>query len=76
MAPKEAPVFIQIKEYKELLDVMDLVKSKIAVAKETLSNINDVRKEEDEQIAYWTELLEEITSKLYAIDKTLFEPGY
>jgi len=76
MVEKEAPVFIQIKEYRELLDVMDLIKSKIVVAKETLSSINDVRKEEDEQIAYWTELLEEITSKLYAMDKTLFEPGY
>tara|TARA_B100001971_G_C18050054_1_gene462334 strand:+ start:64 stop:297 length:234 start_codon:yes stop_codon:yes gene_type:complete len=70
----EAPVFVKIDDYKEVLDVLDLIKDKLGEAKRTLADINELKNDEDSEIELWSSTLNEIEKKLGDIDRTLFEP--
>ncbi|MBS3098372.1 hypothetical protein J4209_06280 [Candidatus Woesearchaeota archaeon] len=74
MAEPGAPVFVRIDEYKDVLDVMGLIKDKLNEARETLGRINELKNEEDSELELWDTTLEEIEKKVEAIDKNLFEP--
>ena len=69
-----APVFVKVDDYKEILDVLDLIKNKVKDIRDTLSNINSLRNEEDVEIATWNNTINEIERKIESIDKILFEP--
>lgn len=69
------PVFVRIDEYKDVLDVMNLVKSKIAEAKGTLAKLNDLKNEEDAELELWHTSLDDIERKVEFVDKALFEPS-
>lgn len=68
-----ASVFVKIDEYKEILDVLDLVKGKISDIRETLAGINELRNKEDAEISVWSSTLEDIEKKIDDIDKMMFE---
>jgi len=70
----EMPVFVKIDEYKDVINVMNMVKNKIDEAKETLGKINELKNEEDAELELWHTGLEEVERKIMFIDKTLFEP--
>jgi hypothetical protein len=69
------PVFIKVDSYKEVLDIIDVIKAKIDQSKELLEHINQLKAEEDEQLLEWKETINDISDKIYFIDKTLFEPS-
>lgn len=69
------PVYVRIEEYKDVLDVMNLIKNKIAEAKETLAKLNDLKNEEDAELELWHTSLEEVERKVDFADKALFEPS-
>jgi len=68
------PVFVKIEEYKDLLDIMGLIKEKVKHAKTTLGNINELKNHEDSQLESWKQNIEDVQRKLDMIDNTLFEP--
>lgn len=70
----EAPVFIKIEDYKDVLDVLDLIKDRLAEAKRTLADINELKNDEDAELELWSSTLSEIEKKVEGIDRTLFEP--
>ena len=70
----EAPVFIKIEDYKDVLDVLDLIKDRLAEAKRTLADITELKKDEDAELELWNSTLNEIEKRLEDIDGTLFEP--
>ena len=69
-----APVFVKIDEYKDILDVLDLIKDKLAEAKRTLADLNELKNDEDAELELWSSTLNEIENKLDDIDRSLFEP--
>ena len=69
-----SPVFVKIDEYKDILDVIALLKSKISEAKSILGKINEIKNAEDKEIETWANELDEVERKLYYIDRTLLEP--
>jgi len=69
-----APVFVKIDDYKDILDVLDLIKGKLAEAKRTLADINELKNDEDAELELWSSTLNEIENKLDDIDRSLFEP--
>ncbi|MAG91511.1 hypothetical protein CMO83_02445 [Candidatus Woesearchaeota archaeon] len=71
---KGAPVFVKVDEYKEILDVLDLIKGRIKDIKETLGSIDQLRNEEDSEISMWNRTVEDIEKKIDNIDKIMFEP--
>lgn len=70
----EAPVFVKIEDYRDILDVMDLIKDRLAEAKRTLADINELKNDEDAELELWNTTLSDIEKKLGEIDRTLFEP--
>ena len=70
----EAPVFVKIEDYKDIVDVLDLIKDRLAEAKRTLADINELKNDEDAELELWGSTLNEIEKKIGDIDRTLFEP--
>jgi hypothetical protein len=73
--PEEMPVYVKIDEYREVLDVMNMIKNKLEEAKETLGKINELKNEEDAELELWHTGIEEIERKITFVDKALFEPS-
>ena len=69
-----APVFVKIDEYKEILDVLDMIKGKIKEIRDVLGSINALRNEEDAELAMWNNTINDIEKKIDGIDKIMFEP--
>ncbi len=71
---KEVPVFIKVDDYKDVIDVMELIKNKILEANGVLEKIRRLKAEEDAELELWNSNLEDIERKISYIDRTLFEP--
>ncbi len=71
---KELPVFIKVEDYKDVIDVMELIKNKILEANGVLEKIRKLKAEEDAELELWNTNLEDIERKISYIDRTLFEP--
>lgn len=69
-----APVFVKIDDYKDTLDVLGLIKNRLAEAKRILANINELKNDEDAELELWGSTLDEIEKKIEDIDRALFEP--
>lgn len=69
-----APLFVKVDEYKEVLDVLDMIKNKIREVREALGDINALRNEEDSELEMWNSTINEIEKKIDSIDKIMFEP--
>ena len=74
MINKEMPVFVKIDDYKEVLDVIELMKNKIEQAKALISKINELKNEEDSELEAWKTNINEIEQKVDNIDNSLLEP--
>ncbi len=74
MMAKEVPVFIKVDDYKDVIDVMELIKNKIMEANGVLEKIRRLKAEEDAELELWNSNLEDIERKISYIDRTLFEP--
>ena len=68
------PVFVKIENYKDVLDVMELIKNNITQAKNIINKINDLKNDEDAELDVWRINLEEIERKINDIDDSLLEP--
>lgn len=71
-----ASIFVKVDEYREILDVLDMVKSKIKEIRATLGNINTLRNEEDAELVMWNNTISDIEKKIEDIDKLMFEPEH
>jgi hypothetical protein len=71
---KNMIVYVKIDEYKDILDILNLTKSKIKQAKYIISKIAELKRQEEDEIARWTDNLEQIEEKVSFIDSTLMEP--
>lgn len=69
-----APVFVKVDDYKEILDVLDMIKTKVNEIKQTLNNLKSLRNEEDAELAVWNNAVNDIEKKIEGIDKMMFEP--
>ena len=74
MKERQMPVFIKIKEYKEIIEVMRLVKSKLESAKKILYKINELKNKEDAELNEWGSNINEIEKKMEEIDNSMFGP--
>ncbi len=75
MVEETMPVFVRIDEYRDVLDVMNIVRNKLEEAKATITKINELKNEEDSELELWRTGVEEIERKLAFVDKVLFEPS-
>lgn len=67
-------VFVKINEYKEIMDVLDLVKAKVNEAKNTINDLNDLKNKEDSEIQKWAQTFLDIEAKIGDIDALMIKP--
>lgn len=73
MDRKTAPVFVKVNDYKEILDILDVMKQKIKTAQDTVDKIKELKMQEDAEIKEWEKNLGEVSKRVAFIDKTFFE---
>lgn len=64
MISESKPIYVNIDKYKEIMEIMQVIDKKIVVAKQLLSELEDLKRKEDEEIAKWENSLEEIDHKV------------
>jgi len=70
---KNLPVFVKIADYKEVLNVVDVMKQKLKETTQTLDKIKELKSEEDKEIQEWEKNITEISRRLAFIDSAFFE---
>lgn len=70
----EMPIYVRIEEYRDVLDVINMIKNKIKDARASLGKINQLKNEEDAELEKWTSELDSVERKVAFIDKAMFEP--
>ena len=70
---EDKPMFVKIEEFKEIEDTMELVKNKINDAKNSLNKIENLKRDEENEISQWKYELEEIQKKVISIEQRLSE---
>lgn len=71
-----APVFVKVDEYKEILDVLEMIRAKVNEIKQTIGSLKSLRSEEDAELDVWENAISEIERKIAGIDKIMFEPEH
>lgn len=71
----DMPVFVKVEDFKDALDVMNMIRLKIEDAKKTLEKVHELKSEEETEIELWHTSIEEVERKIDFVDKTLSEPG-
>ena len=69
-----APVFVKVDDYKEVLEVLDMIKEKINDIRATVNELNSMRNDEDAELSMWNSTVSEIEKKIENIDKMMFQP--
>lgn len=69
-----APVFVKVDDYKEILDVLEMIRTRVSEIRQVLNNLKSLRNEEDSELAVWNNAINEIEKKVDGIDKIMFEP--
>jgi len=75
MEKEHMPVFVKIEEYKDVLDIMNMIRNKLGEAKTILAKINELKNEEDAELELWHSGVEEVERKIDFVDRALFEPS-
>lgn len=70
----KTPVFVKIDDYKDVLDVLDLIKRKIGDAKTLMNQINQLKNQEDAELELWFNEISDVERKIEFMDQTLLEP--
>lgn len=65
-------LFIRIEKYKEALESIEQIKTRIGEIEHALMNIEKMRRQEDLEIEKWRRDLNSIKQRLLGIDNTLF----
>ncbi|MDP2909235.1 MAG: hypothetical protein Q8N77_05500 [Nanoarchaeota archaeon] len=66
-------LFIKMERYKEAIIKMEHIKETISEAEKILRKLDEIKRQEDEELARWHQDLEVIKSKILSIDNSLFE---
>lgn len=70
---RKRPIFVKIDDYKDIIDIVTLLRKKIKDSRGILNSINNLKNEEDSEIEQWNSNLEEIEKKIDFINRSLFD---
>lgn len=70
---RNLPVFVKINDYKEVLNIVDVMKQKLKETSKTLEKIKVLKAEEDKELQEWEKSITEISRRLAFVDSAFFE---
>ncbi len=65
------PLFIKINEYKDIKDIIGLIKTKVSDVKKTLYDIDSLKKQEEEELSKWHSQVNDVEKKIDFISQTM-----
>ena len=68
------PVYVKIDDYKNLIELLDILKKKLEEARVALQRVQELKGKEDAEIELWQTELTEVERKIEFIDRALFQP--
>jgi len=72
---KKTPTFIKVSSYKEILDNVNLMKSKLKESEDCLAKLDEIKNSKDKYLEQFRVKLEDLQKKSLYVDKNLFERG-
>lgn len=75
MEDDSMPIYVKVENYKDVLDLITIVKEKLNETKSLLNRLHELKAEEDAEIELWSSGVDEIEQKVENIDKMLYEPN-
>lgn len=66
-----APVYVRIQEYDEVLTTIETVKRKLADAHGQMKKLQELKAQEDKEVASWAASLAEVQQKLDTLETNL-----
>ena len=71
---QKAPVFVKLEDYKDVIDLISLVRDKLRQARFLLEKINELKNQEEAELQSWQRELEDVERRVSEIHHALFEP--
>lgn len=69
------PLFIKLTEYKDVRDIVQLVRNKVGDIKKTLYEIDSLKRQEEDELAKWHTTVDEIEKKIDVMTHILHDAG-
>lgn len=73
MQEKTVPVFVKIDNYREVLDIIDVMKKKLKETKLELVKVKELKQQEDQELMDWEKNINEIVKRITFIDAAFFD---
>lgn len=67
------PVFIKLDQYKEILNIVEVINKKVINVKQNLSELEELKNKEEEEIMNWEKNMDEITHKMESLHEELYK---
>ncbi len=67
------PIFVKIDEYEDILSVADEINEKVDTIRQSLDELKEMKREEDDHIKQWNSQLDLVTQKMEYVNDTLQE---
>ena len=71
---KDMVVYVKLDEYQDIVDITNLMRTKLKQARYIISKISELKKQEDAEIDIWSTELDNVEEKVGVIDRMLAEP--
>lgn len=65
------PVFVKVEKYKEIMDIINVIDKKIGNVKQILTDLDELKSREDDEIASWQKNIEDVGHKLDSLKEEL-----
>ncbi|MFT4313146.1 MAG: hypothetical protein ACMXYA_01955 [Candidatus Woesearchaeota archaeon] len=75
MENEKMPIYVKITDYEKVLETVTDVKHKLQEAKSLLSQITELKHQEDAELQSWTDGLQDVEERLLHFDEVLFKPN-
>ena len=71
MIKESNPIFVKLDKYSEILEIVEVVNKKIDNVKKLLSELEELKHKEDDEIMNWEKDMDEITHKIDILKEEL-----
>lgn len=69
---EKRPIFVKIEEYKDIRNILDLVKGKIGEARHLIEEIEKLRHQEAQELDTWKGEVEDVQNRVDFIQRSMF----
>lgn len=70
---ENVPIYVKVDKYKEMTQVLKAIGAKLTSIDKTISKINELKAQEDEQLRKWNDNLADVRSRLDKINSAFYE---